>query len=114
MRAARVVAVLADADAAGWVHVRNMATGECLAVPRASATPGTGLITWPCGDWPDHWWTFENRGGNLRKLRPQHDYSLCAAIPGGSSKLELQVIQWPCGYWADLTGQPTAAAGQSR
>jgi hypothetical protein len=85
-----------------FYHVKNRYwVGYCLAVPGGSTQAGTRVFTYPCGNWADHWWKFDNYGENLRKIRPQHALDKCLAIEGGSETSGTAAIIWGCGEWAD-------------
>ncbi|MEV6776957.1 RICIN domain-containing protein [Streptomyces syringium] len=82
-----------------YYRLRNLNSGQCLAVPGASTDPGTQVIQWPCGTWKDHYWGIEytNRGTRLVNWNSGQ----CLAIPGASRVQGEKAIQWPCGTWAD-------------
>ncbi|MFF4160664.1 RICIN domain-containing protein [Streptomyces sp. NPDC001678] len=82
-----------------YYRVRNLNSGQCLAVPGASTTAGTQVIQWPCSTWPDHYWGIEytSRGARLVNWNSKQ----CLAIPGASTAQGEKVIQWPCGTWPD-------------
>ncbi|WP_370417978.1 RICIN domain-containing protein [Streptomyces sp. QH1-20] len=82
-----------------YYRLRNLNSGQCLAVPGASTNPGTQVIQWPCGTWKDHYWGVEytNRGTRLVNWNSGQ----CLAIPGASRVQGEKAIQWPCGTWAD-------------
>ncbi|MGW7462062.1 RICIN domain-containing protein [Streptomyces sp. NPDC054797] len=84
--------------------LRNVNSGQCLAVPGGSMDPGTGLIQWPCGGWMDHKWHLKAAftADGLQYFQIMNGNSgQCMALPGGSTEAGTQVIQWPCGDWKD-------------
>ncbi|MFJ7156297.1 RICIN domain-containing protein [Streptomyces sp. NPDC101118] len=90
--------------AATYVHIKNGNSGQCLAVPGGSTEAGKGLIQWGCGNWNDHYWSFQYgfTSGGIAYYRLENLNShQCLAVPGGSKTAGTQVIQWPCGTWND-------------
>ncbi|GAA0445057.1 RICIN domain-containing protein [Streptomyces stramineus] len=83
----------------GYYRVRNLNSGQCLAVPGASKTEGTQVIQWPCGTWADHYWGIDYTSGGKRLVN--WNSGQCLAIPGASRAQGEKAIQWPCGTWAD-------------
>ncbi|MEW2136279.1 RICIN domain-containing protein [Streptomyces sp. NPDC005409] len=84
--------------------LRNVNSGQCLAVPGGSMDPGTGLIQWPCSGWMDHKWHLKAAftAGGIQYFQIMNANSgQCVALPGGSTEAGTQVIQWPCGDWKD-------------
>jgi hypothetical protein len=84
-----------DVQGGDYHWVRNFVNNQCLAVAGGGGA-GTRLITWDCSQqWGDHYWRFENLGGDLRRIHPLHTPSNCIAIPQGSYS-DRQLIIWPC------------------
>jgi hypothetical protein len=89
-------------DSAGiyWYHIRNLNSGQCLAVPGASTSAGVQVIQWPCGTWADHYWAIVyDSTGKIHIIN--YNSGQCLAIPGASTAAGTAVIQWPCGTWPD-------------
>lgn len=78
-----------------WAHVRNLNSGQCLAVPGGNLNIGYQLMQWPCGPWNDHYWQFD--------VDPTTGYAMlynlnnqCAAIGASSLTAGAPAVEWTC------------------
>ncbi|MFC0844130.1 RICIN domain-containing protein [Streptomyces noboritoensis] len=91
-----------SSGAISYYRVRNLNSGQCLAVPGADTTAGRQVVQWPCSTLPDHYWGVEYTANGKRLVN--WNSRQCLAVPGGSTSQGNQVVQWPCStlpdhYW---------------
>ncbi|GHF09865.1 RICIN domain-containing protein [Streptomyces morookaense] len=82
-----------------YFRIRNLNSGQCLAVPGASTTAGVQVIQWPCGEYKDHYWGVDYTSKGMRLVN--WNSGQCLAVPGASMAQGEKIIQWPCGDWPD-------------
>ncbi|MER6914512.1 RICIN domain-containing protein [Streptomyces sp. NPDC000594] len=82
-----------------YVRIRNLNSGQCLAVPGGSTAAGTTVIQWPCGTWRDHYWGLRVSSSGTQLVN--YNSGQCLGIPGNDPNAGVRVFQWPCGPWPD-------------
>lgn len=84
-----------------FYHLVNLNDGQCLALPGGTTEAGTQVMQWPCGDYPDHYWTLQYIDTTSRFHLINYNSGQCLSIGGGSTDLGAPVTQWPCGTGDD-------------
>lgn len=88
----------ADANPADEVIFRlvNKGSGMCMNIPGGNTDSGAPVTQYPCGDWLDHKWRWDQVDGDWHWLRNVNS-NLCLSLPyPGDSTPGDQLLQRPC------------------
>jgi hypothetical protein len=87
-----------------YFEIRNLNSGQCLAVGAGSTANGAGVIQWTCTGGNEQEWEFTDHkvvnGKDWYHVKNLNS-GLCLAVPGGNTNPGYQLMQWPCGPWND-------------
>ncbi|WP_461008349.1 RICIN domain-containing protein [Streptomyces capparidis] len=89
------------ADGGTWYSVRSGHSGQCLSVDAARRHNGAPATQYPCGPYPDQYWSFRwDRRHHGWQLRNRNS-GRCLAVQDGGTAGGTPVVQWECGDFAD-------------
>jgi len=81
-----------SASGAGWIHIVNGNSGQCLAIGGGNAYPGATAIQWTCNGRAEQTWYVDGHAWSPI----YYNSELCIAIGGGSLVRGAKAILWPC------------------
>ena len=86
-------ALLSQSD--GSVQIKNVATGQCLAVTGASTANGASVVQWSCSTAPHFLWNVQESTGGYQQLVSVNS-GKCLAVDGGGTADGANLVQYTC------------------